>query len=371
MDFDKISINNSYIFVKDSKARSDISNLNNKLNVYKLISEKKNKNIILITDSYGTNVGNVTPFTELLPTMIGKTLNTDYFYNAKGGASWKGLNGRPSFETLLRELDNTIPNPENIDLILVLGGVNDAVGTIRDIYDGATSFVNYAKVKYPNAKVLTSMIGWNRDVNTKTNIINVSYAGYNNLGAFDIGVIDNGLILMHDYRTYLADGTHPSASGQNNIAYGIASYLNSGNICVNGRPTVETNVSLNSNLFKGGTLKFSETRTNDLISVTWNSADLSFNSGVTLGYDAVFTLGTKESVYWERNANIFDGSIVVLAKLVYNDGSYKSRPVLLTIVNDKGTLKAYPMMDHEYNNIPSPTYLSILGGSATINPLSC
>lgn len=233
------------------------------------ITETHKLRIIFVGDSYAvTTSDSGTAYPYLVGENLGLELNRDYYVTAIGGASWKGLNGRKSYETLLREIENSVTDKDTIDLIIVCGGVNDAIGTISDIYTGAESFASYAKETYPNAKIVTGMIGWNTDKTTMTNIKNISYAGYNNLGAYGIGVIDNANMLMHDYRCFQADGTHPTSVGNAQIAYGICSYIISGNCCMNGRSEVETNVTLNSSMFSSGSLKFKENRTNNAISVS-------------------------------------------------------------------------------------------------------
>lgn len=327
--------------------------------------------IIFIGDSYGVATGDATrSYPYLVGDNLGLTENTDYWVNCYGGASWKGFNGKKSFLLLLQELENTIVNKLDITKIVVCGGTNDIAGNMSDIYNGANSFMAYARTHYPNAKVYAGMIGWNLDNSTRRIIANMSYPAYMNLGAFGIGVIENAYMPLHDYRFLQADGTHPTQAGQNELGYMLSSFLISGNACSNGIGEVSTPVTL-SNVFTSGSWSIKEKRTNGIIEISWPSVDLAFASGQTVGYDGNITIGTKEKVYWVSDGTyVYDSYVEMQARLVYNDGQYQSRPCMLHVANDNGTLKAIVLLDHDYNNIANPIYLSIQGGNKVMNPLA-
>ena len=383
--YDLVSLNDgtSYLALQPVPAGIDISNTDYWLkvidysDVVEQIDDKldafMNRKIIFIGDSYAqTTTAAGTAYPYLVGQMLGLTENTDFWVNAYGGASFKGLGGRPSFKSLLEGLEGTIADKDAIGLIVVCGGVNDAIGTISDVYQGAEAFATYAHNMYPNAKLVTGMIGWNTDKATMTKIRNVSYAAYNNLGAYGFGIIDNAIMAMHDYRVFQGDGTHPTQVGNYQIAYGIASFITGGNFATNGRAQEETTVTLNSTLFSSGTLKFKENKTNNMIEVTWTDADLAFAPGATLGYDALFNIGTKTPVYWRCQSDASLSTVNAQAKLVWSDGDgYHSEPVMLRILNDDGTIRAYPCMSNKFNNIPNPVYLSILAGNAVLLPTTC
>lgn len=336
------------------------------------IAKKQNikDRIIFIGDSYAVSMTAApTPYPAIVANALGLTENVDYYVSAEGGASWEGVDWRKSFLELLELIEDTVADKSSITKIIVCGGVNDHISSLSNIYSGANSFMTYVRSKYPNAKVFAGMIGWNKDNVTRRDIATISYPGYTNLGAFGIGVINNALMAMHDYRFFDTDGTHPTQAGANAIGYMLASFLVSGNANVDGYGEVSTKVTLGS-MFTSGNLYFKETKSNNGIQISWTSADLAFANSQSVGYDGLITIGTKETVFWLTDANNqFNSMIPIKARLVYNDGSYQSRPCDLNVINYNGTIKAYIRLDHDYNNVANPVYLSIEPGNHCFNPL--
>lgn len=335
------------------------------------VSNLENERFIFVCDSYGQTTSlSGTAYPEVIKQTLG--LGTDEFYiTAYGGASWKGLNGRPSFKEVLQLIENTVYDPASIDYIYVLGGVNDAVGTMSNVYQGASDFMDYVKVQYPNAKVITGMIGWNTDPTTMYNIKTVSYPAYNNLGAYGIGVMNNAETMMHDYRYFQADGTHPNANGNYALAYGILSFIKSGNIAANGRGAESVTVTLNSTKFQGGTLRFTEYKTNNAVRVSWANSDLQLASGQTIGFEENVVLGTIDNIFWKNGGDPFAACIEVITCFIWNDGTYHSETVPGVLFNDNGTLKLQVKASNSLNNIPGLIYLSIYGGTKVFNTIDC
>lgn len=184
---------------------------------------------IFVGDSYGAGQGpdgDTTSYISVCAGKLGLTLGVDYFTASIGGASWKGLNGRPSFRSVLETIENAVTNPDTITDIVVCGGVNDAVGTIGDGLGGMTDFDTYARTKYPNARVHVGLIGWSKNDSTRTNILEVSNPIYTSCGFRGFGLLDMKYPILHDYSgDFQSDGTHPSQNGQNKIGWQLSAAL--------------------------------------------------------------------------------------------------------------------------------------------------
>ena len=190
------------------------------------------RKFIFIGDSYAEGVGSdtsTTPYQDSIASMFGLVTGDSFYHNEKGGASWKGLNGRKSFKTLLEELEITVTNKNDITDIVVCGGVNDAVGTFSEGLQGLDEFALYARTNYPNATVWVGMIGWSTNATTRTNILNVSKGIYFTSGYKGFQVLDLQYPVLHDYfNDFQSDGVHPTQGGQNKIAWAIAGALKGG-----------------------------------------------------------------------------------------------------------------------------------------------
>lgn len=144
---------------------------------------KKDANIILLGDSYGTGVGSNKGWIDIVKQYL---TNFTVYSNAIGGAGFvTNVNNpqSPNFLQLLKNLLPTIPDPTKINLILMVGGLNDSSQINTAIINAIYEFSNYVKNNLPNAIIYNIMA-------QRPNIFTYSYistiraisacSGYNN-----------------------------------------------------------------------------------------------------------------------------------------------------------------------------------------------
>lgn len=185
-----------------------------------------NKNVVLITDSYGQVQSAAFPFG--FATACGKTLGTDYFYSAAGGSGF--MNGTKTFEDQLRDLEPSIPDDDLITDIIVLGGVNDGSYSNADIQNAMSSFRTYAVSTFPNAKIHVGFISRYKDDNSIYTMYNTVLRAYKN-GAMSIprmSFIETSPVWL-PYEGIDTDGLHPTAAGCNYLAWELSNYVIGGN----------------------------------------------------------------------------------------------------------------------------------------------
>ena len=294
------------------------------------IARRMNRKFIFISDSYGTGEGPDGPFTswiDRLISLMGLTTGVNAFKNAYGGTSWKGLNGRKSFETLLTELDSDIDDKEGITDIIVAGGVNDSVGTINDGLTGISGFKTYVKVHYPNARVYVALIGWSTDAGTRKNILDVSLPIYKNCGFGNMTVLNLAGPILHDYGVdFQSDGVHPNDTGNKKIAWTIAGALFGGDGGYYNPST--SNHTLDDTMFDGGNRTFTLKKTPQNYTMMYEGGAMNFKSGATWpGWHTPFVMGnlTGNKLFW----NPYNVGLETSAEIGWNDGHTHITPCTL------------------------------------------
>lgn len=242
----------------------DIPSINND------ITTLKGDKYIFIGDSYGAG------WTEggtLLVNWIDKTISmmgieSLCYKKSNGGVGFSNS----GFLTLIKELETTISNKNEVKTIVVGGGFNDN-GSTSSIQGGMRTFFDYAKANYPKAKVVICPIGWavegmtkgiHKDVKVE-NLINVileyQRGAINNGGCYVPGIYST----LHNKKFFSDDYVHPNENGQYNIALYLSNYLKNGSIAFNGEYTIEDCFSdivlennINSNGIKGNVTTYSE-----------------------------------------------------------------------------------------------------------------
>lgn len=147
MDVSKIELLNQTLNIKDMESRTNINNINTKLNTNK---------IIIVTDSYGNYPTTDTSYLALLKNFY--KINTIYSTAINGSGFGVGGN---TFQMSLQNLINTL-NTDTKNLIsdvYVLGGANDRSHT-SDIRSGAIEFATIVKTNLPNAKMHVGFLGY-------------------------------------------------------------------------------------------------------------------------------------------------------------------------------------------------------------------
>lgn len=210
-----------------NKNKSDLASLENDYNNTKraLI----NKNVLLIGDSYtnssskpGSSASDtpwVTKFKKNCPNF------TVYNYAASGSGVVKANAAGYTFITCLNEAIDDLAD-EEIDLIIIYGGINDANANLTGISSAVTSLVKTAQNKWPDAQCHVFACNWMKKA-ISTNNINY-YIPYWISGCFDTYAIVHTdcyhWLFREDY--YASDGYHPSDDGYSYIELRIRSAIN-------------------------------------------------------------------------------------------------------------------------------------------------
>lgn len=288
-------------------------------------NRKQNDKYIFIGDSYGTGHGpdeNVNSWIIRCANALGLEHEVNYWYNATDGASWAGLNSRPSFLTVLQGIENDITEPEKITRIVVAGGVNDASGTVSQLLAGLSNFSAYAKQHYPNAEIYVAEIGWVRNAG-RAGIYTISEIGYSRCGAYGMHYIPHGNLPMHQYDNFQSDGVHPNSAGASCIGWAMASALSGGSFNFNSSYTFYYNLD---------PAIFSTVRT---LSIIENIAEgelnivpkFAGNLFLTENHPLVaftkYRLATENANQYGYVQSLDDtaGALVLDALLTYNDGT--------------------------------------------------
>lgn len=291
--------------------------------------------IIFIGDSYATGEGpdsSTTPWPNIVARYLGLTQNTDYWVGAKGGASWAGIDGRPSFLSLLQTLEDSITNKNIITNIIVCGGVNDAIGTVSDGLTAQGNFYNYVRTNYPNAKIQIGLIGWGLSASERSSVLQVSFPLYTR--SYIGETLNLGIPLLRGTGSgdFQSDHIHPTQQGQNILGWCIKSAMLGGIGAFTDTPH-ELTVSPSS-LFKSGMhyFVFDNAHTHSNI---FNHQAINFADNAEFpGWATDFEIGTVTDI----NNDFINGVYFqVNGVLGWNDGSTHETPVTICMKKQGAT----------------------------------
>lgn len=235
------------------------------------ISNVKNRNVILLGDSWGAGFGAgvyTTGWCEYFKNMsMAKT--TQYFAVNSYGFIGNNL----KFIDLLKNNISKITTPlEQITDVIVCGGLNDKSNTIENIIAAITEFTTYTKLIMPNANIYIGVVG-----NTQRadfSIANTIIPAYTN------GALYNGCIPLQDteyactrYKWY-ADEIHYTAQGYKKVAEAIYTAWITGSANVN-FPYTSTELEKSENVTTiSGTI--AEVLFGKTLTINLTSLDLTF-----------------------------------------------------------------------------------------------
>lgn len=226
-DISKIRLENETYNIKDEVSRNSINELNSLIN---------SQITICIGDSYGEGVGNsgigwpekLNNFLNYGNNLINKSLS---------GTGFLGDNPK-TFLTLLQEVEQTITNKNLVKNIIVCGGYNEyknsAYQTNNANLDNAINqFYDYAKLKFPNAKIYLGFVGNNAEISSNGTSIRAQLQDpcfrykMNNHKFIYMEGIEN---IMHNYDCFSSDNIHPNNMGYGFIGLFIYNALNGQNL---------------------------------------------------------------------------------------------------------------------------------------------
>ena len=224
-NINKVALNTSETLIAVKINNFYIDEINNNLNL--LI----NKKYIFIGDSYLEGYspdGTIENWGIKLVNILGLQPN-QYQIVAYGGSGFTREDTK-TFEQMISELNND----ELVTDIVVCGGYNDVGSLYNNLFSKMTSFKSIANSKFPNAKIHIGHIGWSKNYRhiypLSVNISNYKKAT-KSLGLHYLSNVE--YILKDMFAMLSSDDIHPNSTGQEALAIGILSAINTGDANVN------------------------------------------------------------------------------------------------------------------------------------------
>ena len=198
-------------------------------NIKNEITEIKNREIIIVGDSYlaGQSLNN--PTTENYGYLLMKKLgfSSDKFHIwAEGGSSFVNAgNQNHTWQTLIQSKLNTII-PNNITEIYFIGGYNDVTANNPgQIENAMQNCIEYTNRVLPKAKVFVCLIGNNAStlesqIANRNLLKNRIYNVYKNCTKYNAIFIPKGQLPLQNYTLFENNETavHPNKQGHINLA---------------------------------------------------------------------------------------------------------------------------------------------------------
>lgn len=212
-DISKIQIQSGLYDIKDKVARQKIAEIENSLI----------DNIVIISDSYGTNYGGLnTNFITMVKNMLpNKTIYSSAENSA--GFSVPGEHGN-TFLQMLQKLN--IPNKDTIERIYIVGCLNDINSSTTVFKQYVNQFNLYVEQNFTKAKTYIVDCGVNNKTTNNDDVVRIienrmilsNYSG-------KVTSLLNGMCLVANNDLLQADGIHPNISGATNIAKFVVQHI--------------------------------------------------------------------------------------------------------------------------------------------------
>ena len=212
----------------------DISDLSTRdtADLVSAINSIVTRKFVFLEDSYGTFHDNDNlNFVQLGCAMAGLVEGTDYFQFSQSGAGFCS-EAPHQFLTVLQNNEASIDDRSTITDIVVFGSANDQLGTYNSIRSGISSFWNYVKVNYPNAKIHIACLSKSIEEKTYIDVLPDVYRAYQDAVDYKIDYIENCEFIMSWLNLYRSDATHPTTAAITDIARYVASWLIEGKVNV-------------------------------------------------------------------------------------------------------------------------------------------
>lgn len=211
------------------------------------LSDKVNvlesKETILMGDSYGVGYTVI----DNTPTTIDSWIywfkninglnNSNSYTFVEGGIGFadSGQGGHDNFLDLLQDNVSSITEPNLIKNIIVCGGYNDGNQSLPTVMSAISSFMQYCKTTFPNAKVYIGMIagdgnattaGVNRRITLRNNTL-IAYQTCRLYGGIYLNGVEN---VCRYYPNMGEDNYHPNANGYKNLGACISQAWHNGSV---------------------------------------------------------------------------------------------------------------------------------------------
>lgn len=208
--------------------QEQISGLEKRVDDLENITDLNSKNIVIITDSYGTGASTSDPLT--IPfyktsyfTDAGLINEQNVFANASNGS---GVTTGKTWKTQVEEI--SVPSESSITDVIIVGGYNDFGTTINQ--GDYTNLYSTIKNRFPNASIRLFLCGRDcYDFNKNISLRRI-YNQYAEYGA-PFNVINcNASKILYLKEYFGSDYFHPNQSGQNQIAINLIQFLINGEL---------------------------------------------------------------------------------------------------------------------------------------------
>lgn len=222
--FNIVALDVSDTLIAERMPNYYINTINNTINtINNSLSLINNKKYIFIGDSYlvgYTPDGIIENWGTKLVNILGLNSN-QYIINGYGGSGFVRTDTK-TFTQMINELtsDNEVTD------IVVCGGYNDIGASENTLLEFMTTFKTACNTKFPNAKIHVGHIGWTTN---PSNIFSLclNVGNYKKLSAkLGFNYLSNVEYILKDYFSmFTSDKIHPNNTGQEALAYNIASAL--------------------------------------------------------------------------------------------------------------------------------------------------
>lgn len=318
---------------------SELNLINSKVDTNNTILNKKvninDSNILIIGDSYANGVTNGTNYTTSWVEFFKQNINNNNVIKiAENGSGFcsVGENGH-TFLSLLR--DSNIENKNDINYVIICGGINDISFNYDDINNNLINTINYIKENFPNAKIYIGMISNRKDMtvdgeNARFLLMNkilriYQYACLN--GCYYL----NGVEKIMKYKYFISDDNiHPTENGYRHLGSAIAQSLITGNVTWNFNDLKELQIN-NTNIIDNN-LKFKCKFFNDIFYMSCDGGFITFNNLLN-EKNGIIQLGNiNDSEYFSRViGNTFAVNLTAIITVQSLDGNNYACPVMFNI----------------------------------------
>ena len=207
------------------------------------VEKRVNRRYIIMADSYGAYPFDGTIYSWTAPVI--EKLGIDA-YNVSVGS--RGFVYNPIVGTFLNGLQSLeVDSPETITDIFVCAGANDMSGialeqcSASDIENAISTFISYAKTRFPNAVVSIGMIG-NTAVNGYEKYYYDVLNAYRSCEKYGARYIANSECILMPKELISADGIHPTPAGFEELQRYMCEAILSG-YCSIQRPVSSSNLT--------------------------------------------------------------------------------------------------------------------------------